>query len=140
MKSIKNYRYPSFGSNRVEYDFDGRLDIETINVYSHELYVTIEPLEKENKELESSYKKVLSEYKSEKEKQDELSDRILNRVWEVRNEYADMDKIWSLYKNEYLPLAGDESIAMAFLKKAYTVNSKTEHYIEDKMKIHRNKK
>jgi hypothetical protein len=131
LNSIKDYSYP--GGDMVECDFKRSITIETIEIYSRELYDKIKHLKKGNKECEDLYKKLLSEYETEKERQDELSSRIRNRVSDVCTKYAEMDRMWNLYKDEYLPLAGDKSIAMAFLKKAYTVNCTTEQYIEGKM-------
>jgi hypothetical protein len=136
LKSLKNYSYLLHG--KVERGFT-QGDIETIGVYSSELHANVEPLKKANAELKASYENALSEYNSEKERQDELSSRIWDRVNEVRDEYSHMENMYDIYK-EYLELAGGESMAMAFLKKAYTVNMKTEQYIEKKMEINRFKK
>ncbi|MDR1370123.1 MAG: hypothetical protein LBJ72_08395 [Dysgonamonadaceae bacterium] len=133
MKSLKDYTYGS-DYKKIERNCSVKPNTESAGVYSSGLYETVKPLLEENSKIRGVYEIDLSEYEAEKIKQDELSVRILNRIEEVRDEYAKMERIWKLYRDEYLPLAGDEVIAMAFLKKAYAVNSKTEHYIEDNMK------
>jgi hypothetical protein len=128
----KDYGYEH--DQRVIRDHTVNFSTEPFPVYSLDLHKEILPLIKENERLNQSYEAAFSEYTAEKQKRDELSGCILNRIGEVRGEYAEMERIWTLYRDEYLPLSGDETVAMAFLKKAYTVNSKTERYIEDNMK------
>jgi hypothetical protein len=133
-ESRKDYSF--FGDCRFMEIKDVKPTVSTqeARMYSPTLKKAVEPLIERNNEIRESHNKEFSEYNSEKEKRDVLSSRIWNRVKEVRNEYADMERLWNIYKNEYLTLTEDEALALAFLKKAYTVDSKTEFYIEDKLK------
>jgi hypothetical protein len=132
--SLRSWKYTTICCEKIDKDLEKDFNIVSQSFYSEELYNTIEPLTKENKELKSSYEKDLSEYMSEKSRQDKLSNRIWDKVNEVREEYASMERLWNIYKDEYMVLTGDDDkLAMDFLKKAYTVNAKTEHYIEDKL-------
>ena len=63
-----------------------------------------------------------------------LPTTIWNLVNDVRDKYADFDRMTYKFKNEYLPLADDEKIAMNFLKKAYVISSEAEKYILDNYK------
>jgi hypothetical protein len=139
LKTLRGYTYTKTGYHKIDQEFDNNFSINNIPVYSTALDSTISPLKEENEKLETAYNTLNNEYKTEKQKQDELSSRIWNRVYDIRTEYAEMDRIWNIYKNDYLPLAKDETNAMYFLKKAYTINQKTEFYIENQMKKHNKK-
>jgi hypothetical protein len=132
-KSIRDYSY-DISYHKIVRNITADFVICETAAYSPELIKEVTPLIKKRKELQEAYDAETKEYESEKEKQDELSSRIWNRINDVRDEYAHMEHLWNIYKDEYLELAEDEAIAMAFLKKAYTVNSKAEFYIEDKLK------
>jgi hypothetical protein len=134
LQSFKDYSYFCNCKFLVEQDATPFFSVQKIKVYSSHTQKVVLPLIERNDKIQEDYNKEIEEYNSEKKKMDMISSQIWNRVNNVRDEYANMERLWNIYKDEYLSLTEDESMAMEFLKKAYMVNPKTKNFIEDKLK------
>ena len=96
-----------------------------------------EAVAKSNNDLKESHRKELNHYKDMKNLyEDSIKRKLLatnsfyNKLSAAQTAMSYRKKLARLYVDEYLPLAeGNETMAMGFLKKAYTVSDEDEQYI-----------
>ena len=106
------------------------LDIKTVGVYEKPEIDSILEDVKDNKRLKEEYDATLSEYRENQEAIEAISKEIYDVVWVVREKYDTLSKYCRLYKNDYLPLAGNDLlIAMNFLVKAYNLTKEQQEYV-----------
>ena len=75
-------------------------------------------------------KKALKEYQKSIDDSKWIEKEIKDKIYEVQNKYEQLEAYYRLFKNEYLPLAdNDTSIAIKFMNKAYSLNDEQKEYI-----------
>lgn len=115
---------------KSDYSFKTPYEIKTTSIYSRELYGSIVDLISRNKTMKDEYTKEVEAYNEAIDSSMWIEDEVKDKVNMVRNKYYALDQNLHRFKNDYLPLSGDdETIAMNFLKKAYSINEETEAYI-----------
>ena len=133
--SIGSYKY-NYGCKYYEKGFRDYDNTEAqASVQSSMMYS--EAVAKSNSTLKESRRNELNHYDDMKRLYDTSVQRRLvatsdfyNRLAAAQSAMADRKKLARLYVKEYLPLAeGNETMAMNFLKKAYTVSEEDEQYI-----------
>lgn len=117
IKSLENYSKDHLGS------------ITPVKCYSKEVYNEVVEIGQRNQALKEEYSALLDEYNKAHSESQEIKDEIYGRYYDVQKKYYDMGIIKARYE-EYLSLAdGDVTMAMKFLKKAYSVDEETEAFI-----------
>lgn len=121
----------TYYANPKLYPYSGEWDeITSQSVYSYKLYQEVKNLILQNKSLEDKYKKELKEYQTSFDDSEWIEKEIRDKVYEVQNKYEQLETYYRLFKNEYLPLAdNDTSIAIKFMNKAYSLNDEQKEYI-----------
>lgn len=84
----------------------------------------------ENNKLENDYKDKLAMFNSIEERRLNAVTNFYNSVYAARNIMANRKQLANIFYKEYLPLTDEnKTMAMNFLKKAYTVSEEDEKFI-----------
>ena len=99
-------------------------------VYSVELYNAISDLASQNKKIKTQYEEELKEYEEAVENAKWIEDEINNAVFAVKEKYWKLESFCRKFKFDYMPLSVEnESIAMAFMDKAYSLTEEQKEYV-----------
>jgi len=129
-KTGSDKKYASSDIEKGLYSGETLYDIKSQRVYSVDLYNEVADIIKNNDILNKEYEKALKEYNTSIDESKWIESEIKGKVYEVQNKYEQLETYYRLFKNEYLPLAdNDTSIAMKFMNKAYSLNDEQKEYI-----------
>lgn len=103
--------------------------IQPKKFYSKKLLAEMEDSFSANERTKKQYDTLLAEYTDNYNSAASIREEIYDRYNEVVDKYSNMERMKSKY-SEYLTLAeNDSTIAMNFLKKAYTIDAETEQFV-----------
>jgi len=109
------------------------LNIQANPVFSNELYKSVEKDIRAYNTQKEKYLKEKESYNAAINKADELTQSILTKIQEVREDIDHKEYLYYKLKEDYLPLAEkDYDIALRFLDKAYNLSDSEKEYIKDK--------
>ncbi len=136
-KGQLKYDYNKLGSDykymSVELEKPYGADWHSTNshrVYSIELYNQIVDAATQNKKLKEQYGKELKEYETIIESAKWIETEIMDKVSEVREKFWKLESLCRKFKYDYMPLSNNnESVAMAFLDKAYSLTEEQKSYV-----------
>lgn len=129
-KTGSSKKYASSDIEKGLYGGETLYDIKSQRVYSVDLYNEVADIIKNNDILNEEYEKALKEYQKSIDDSKWIEKEVKDKVYEVQNKYEQLEAYYRLFKNEYLPLAdNDTSIAMKFMNKAYSLNDEQKEYI-----------
>ena len=124
------YNYFEAGFNRDYYGNERPLTIESTQVYSKELFSTISTNLQTNRKLREQYNKDKEAYEKILNQATEVTASINERILNVREEHARKEELKERFLTDYLPIANnDPSVAMAFMRNAYTMSDEDVEYI-----------
>lgn len=104
--------------------------IESDKVYSFNEFTEVKSRIRENLKSKEDYDNKLKEYRENESLSKDIVSEIYDRINEVVNKYDDLKSLCRKFKNDYLPLSGDnEEIAINFLDKAYSLTDEQKTYI-----------
>ncbi len=128
-KSLVDYTWDY--SKKIEKPLnDQRISISEDSVISLNDADSVKCIDELNKDLRHKYEVLIEEYNLNEEKAEPIRDEIYSKVRSVKEKYSYLDRLTSIFESEYIPLAdGDIEKAMAFFKKAYSINEEAEEYI-----------
>lgn len=135
--SVGTVKY-NYGCRYYEKGFKNYDDTEALTSIQSSMMFD-EAIAKSNCDLKESHRKELNHYEDMKNLYEDSIQRRLqatndfyNKLNAAQNAMSYRKKLAHLYVDEYLPLAeGNETMAMNFLKKAYTVSEEDEKYINN---------
>lgn len=114
-------------------DWQGKepsLNISSEIVFSKEKFENAKSSIKEYNKAIEGYNKELEKYKKALDEANKVTNFIDEKVEEVVNDFNRKNRLTRLFVYDYLPVAeNNESIAMKFLDKAYTVSEDDKKYI-----------
>nr|DAY10120.1 MAG TPA: hypothetical protein [Caudoviricetes sp.] len=123
----------SYGSND---DFSINADY----VYSNELYSQIVGLASQNRAMKDQVAKDLKAYEDAYNSASEIVLEIQERVNEVKEKNARLKRFTSKFAVDYFPLSdNNESVAIKFMSKAYSLTDEEQKYILEHYKEELNK-
>ena len=129
-KTGSSKKYASSNMENGLYSGETLYDVKSQRVYSVDLYNEVADIIKNNDILNEEYEKALKEYQKSIDDSKWIEKEIKDKIYEVQNKYEQLEAYYRLFKNEYLPLAdNDTSIAIKFMNKAYSLNDEQKEYI-----------
>jgi len=115
--------------------YDGQknmLSVEPVEAYSEDVYEDYRAKRERNAQAEALYKEACKVYNKLSEETSKVIDPIDARLIVARNTINNRRALTEKFAFEYLPIAENNTeVAMAFLKKAYTVKDDDEAYIRE---------
>lgn len=105
------------------------LNINTMMVYSKELYHSIKLLFNENTKLKKQYESELKEYDTYLSENGYIEEEIINKFNEVKDKFYRVERYTRKFRDDYMTVTDDESIAIAFMDKAYSLTEEQKQYI-----------
>lgn len=100
------------------------------SVFSLEAYTKAIDVISHNKKIKDNYEKELKEYEESISTNKWIEDEINDRVGEVKDKFHRLNEYAYKFKWDYLPIAeGNESIAIGFMDKAYSLTEEQKEYI-----------
>ncbi len=121
-----------FASTKLSsyYPNDDLFKVTSESVYSMELYNQVVDLVKQNKQFKEAYDKELKEYQDAIRDSKWVEDEINDIVTGVREKMWKLEGLCRKFRCDYLPIAeGNETIAMGFLDKAYSLTDEQKEYV-----------
>lgn len=116
--------------HETDYYFKSWDEIRSVTVYSPKLYAEVRIDLEFNKSLKESYNKLIDEYNKEKDNSDWIESEIYEKVNSVRQKFWKLEDYCNKMKNDYMSIAeNDETIAINFLVKAYSLNNEEKEYV-----------
>lgn len=127
-----NRDYYIDGGTPRNYDKTNRLfTISTKLLYSKETFLKVQNTLTTYRNLRKQYDKDKDEYDKVQKQAIEITQEFIDKLNEAKEIISHRKTMTRKYYLDYLPLANnDETIAMNFLKKAYTVDDACEQYIK----------
>lgn len=114
------------------HDKEPSLNISSETIFSKEKFENAKNRIKEYNKAMESYNKELEKYKKSLAEANEVTNFIDEKVEAVVEDFNRKIRLTRLFVYDYLPVAeNNESIAMNFLEKAYTVSEDDKKYILD---------
>ena len=117
---------------KKRYSFKGDSDfsIQTMFVYSPELYNKIIDFVTQNNAMSEQLKKDQEEYDNNLKSSAEAISEIRQRISDVRNKYERLEDLARRFAVDYYPLSdNNEEVAIRFLEKAYSLTEEEKVYI-----------
>lgn len=106
------------------------LTIQSIQIYSKELFNSMVTNLQINNKLREQYQKDKSEYEKVLSTATELTAEMDEKILAVRSDFERKRSLTYKFREDYLPLAeNNEEVAMNFLAKAYTLSEEDKEYI-----------
>lgn len=124
--SENHYLKPAFESNY------GRRwdDIQSMKVYSKELWNEVHELVKQNSILKKKYESEKSEYNKSLDDSLEFTTQITDKVTEIKTKFHKMNDYAYKMKHDYMLLSdNNEKIAINFLNKAFYLTEEEKEYV-----------
>lgn len=127
-----NYKCKYFMQGFKYYDGKPRnITLQSEMIFSEQTAIDNYEKQQENNKLENDYKDKLATFNDIEEKRLKAVNDFYNSVYGARDIMANRIKLANVFYKEYLPLTdGNKTMAMNFLKKAYTVSEEDEKFIE----------
>ncbi|NDV46093.1 hypothetical protein D0T49_03435 [Paludibacter sp. 221] len=119
----------SAGITKIEKEANMAFALKEEKCYSAELFESIKEAKKANSAAQSKYQSLLKEYNDEKSKKDKIAASIRKKTTDVKNKYAEMERLKSIFTENYLPVAETKEKAMEAFKKAFEISEETEGYV-----------
>lgn len=120
---------------KKRYSYKGESDfaIQSMFVYSPELYNKIVDFVVQNKAMVEQVEKDQQEYDENLKNSADAISEIRQRVSDIRNKYARLDDLSRRFAVDYYPLSdNNEEMAIKFLEKAYSLTEEEKEYILNK--------
>lgn len=120
---------------KKRYSYKGESDfaIQSMFVYSPELYNKIVDFVVQNKAMVEQVAKDQQEYDENLKNSADAISEIRQRVSDIRNKYARLDDLSRRFAVDYYPLSdNNEEMAIKFLEKAYSLTEEEKEYILNK--------
>lgn len=120
---------------KKRYSYKGESDfaIQSMFVYSPELYNKIVDFVVQNKAMVEQVAKDQKEYDENLRNSADAISEIRQRVSDIRNKYARLDDLSRRFAVDYYPLSdNNEEMAIKFLEKAYSLTEEEKEYILNK--------
>ena len=120
---------------KKRYSYKGESDfaIQSMFVYSPELYNKIVDFVVQNKAMVEQVAKDQQEYDENLKNSADAISEIRKRVSDIRNKYARLDDLSRRFSVDYYPLSdNNEEMAIKFLEKAYSLTEEEKEYILNK--------
>lgn len=120
---------------KKRYSYKGESDftIQSMFVYSPELYNKIVDFVVQNKAMVEQVAKDQKEYDENLKNSADAISEIRQRVSDIRNKYARLDDLSRRFAVDYYPLSdNNEEMAIKFLEKAYSLTEEEKEYILNK--------
>lgn len=120
---------------KKRYSYKGESDfaIQSMFVYSPELYNKIVDFVVQNKAMVEQVEKDQKEYDENLKNSADAIYEIRQRVSDIRNKYARLDDLSRRFAVDYYPLSdNNEEMAIKFLEKAYSLTEEEKEYILNK--------
>lgn len=120
---------------KKRYSYKGESDfaIQSMFVYSPELYNKIVDFVVQNKAMVEQVAKDQQEYDENLKNSADAISKIRQRVSDIRNKYARLDDLSRRFAVDYYPLSdNNEEMAIKFLEKAYSLTEEEKEYILNK--------
>lgn len=125
---------------RYTYNSNDDFGINVSHVYSNELYSKIVGLASQNRAMKDQVAKDLKAYEEAYNSASEITLEIQEKVNEVKEKDAKLKRLTSKFAFDYFPLSGDnESVAIKFMSKAYSLTDEEQKYILEHYKEELNK-
>lgn len=106
------------------------LSTSSESAFSLETYTKTIDVISHNKKLKENYEKEIKEYEDSITTNKWIEDEILDKVRGVREKFHRLNEYAYKFKWDYLPIAeNNESIAMGFMDKAYSLTEEQKEYI-----------
>lgn len=129
-KSMVRTDYTFSSNYRFVKKYELNVGISKENIYSDENYQIVKDILKRNDTLRKDYEYDLKEYNENESFAKDIIQAIYDIISEVKGKFYRLDLHTNRFRNEYLPLAeNDTNKAMLFYKKAYSLTEEEENYI-----------
>ncbi len=126
-----NYSCKYFEQGFKYYDGKSRnITMQSEVIFSEQTAKENYTKQQENNKLENDYKDKIATFNSIEQRRIEATSDFYNSVNAAKNIMANRIELANVFYKEYLPLTDEnKTMAMSFLKKAYTVSEEDEQYI-----------
>lgn len=129
-KTGSDKKYASSDIEKGLYSGETLYDIKSNKVYSVDLYNEVADIIKNNDILNKEYEKALKEYNTSIDESKWIESEIKDKIYEIKKKYQQLEDYCYSFRRDYFPLAdNDESIAMKFMNKAYSLTEEQQEYI-----------
>lgn len=120
---------------RYTFDTSGDFGVNEVYVYSKELYANIVDFAAQNKAMTKQVEADMKAYNDAYAAASDITLEIRERVAEVREKAARLERLTQKFADDYYPLSdNNEDMAMKFMSKAYTLTREEEKYILENYK------
>lgn len=129
-----DYRYLE-KKDRYSYSYPNDFGVNEIYVYSNELYVNIVDFAAQNKVMTKQVEADMKAYNDAYAAASEITLEIRDKVSEVREKVARLERLTQKFADDYYPLSdNNEDMAIKFMEKAYSLTEDEKKYILENYK------
>lgn len=121
--------------DRYPYSYPNDFGVNEIYVYSNELYANIVDFAAQNKVMTKQVESDMKAYNDAYAAASEITLEIRDRVSEVREKTARLERLTQKFADDYYPLSdNNEDMAIKFMEKAYSLTEDEKKYILENYK------
>ena len=121
--------------DRYSYSYPNDFGVNEIYVYSNELHANIVDFAAQNKVMTKQVESDMKAYNDAYAAASEITLEIRNRVSEVREKAARLERLTQKFADDYYPLSdNNEDMAIKFMEKAYFLTEDEKKYILENYK------
>ena len=129
-----DYRYLE-KKDRYSYSYPNDFGVNEIYVYSNELYANIVDFAAQNKVMTKQVEADMKAYNDAYAAASEITLEIRDKVSEVREKVARLERLTQKSADDYYPLSdNNEDMAIKFMEKAYSLTEDEKKYILENYK------
>lgn len=129
-----DYRYLE-KKDRYSYSYPNDFGVNEIYVYSNELYANIVDFAAQNKVMTKQVESDMKAYNDAYAAASEITLEIRDKVSEVREKVARLERLTQKFADDYYPLSdNNEDMAIKFMEKAYSLTEDEKKYILENYK------
>lgn len=129
-----DYRYLE-KKDRYSYSYPNDFGVNEIYVYSNELYANIVDFAAQNKVMTKQVEADMKAYNDAYAAASEITLEIRDKVSEVREKVARLERLTQKFADDYYPLSdNNEDMAIKFMEKAYSLTEDEKKYILENYK------
>lgn len=121
--------------DRYTYQYPNDFGVNEVYVYSNELYANIVDYATQNKVMTKQVEADMKAYDDAYAAASEITLEIRDRVSEVREKAARLERLTQKFADDYYPLSdNNEGMAIKFMEKAYSLTEDEKKYILENYK------
>ena len=129
-----DYRYLE-KKDRYSYSYPNDFGVNEIYVYSNELYAKIVDFAAQNKAMTKQVEADMKAYDDAYAAASDITPEIRERVAEVREKTARLERLTQKFADDYYPLSdNNEDMAIKFMEKAYSLTEDEKKHILENYK------